>query len=142
MVGLTSRVDGSFGGELAARIRAKDWSKMPLRPLGSWAASVRAELPQREAWAEIWSCIRPETPRPMVTGPTGQREHILLADNNADVRAYLMELLSPHWKIEVVPDGQAALQAMRRGRPDLLITDVMMPSLDGLQLVAAVRADP
>ena len=67
---------------------------------------------------------------------------LLLADDNADMREYLRRLLSASWTVEVVADGQQALDAVRRQRPDLLVADVMMPGLDGLELTRALRADP
>jgi len=67
---------------------------------------------------------------------------IILADDNADMRAYLSELLSPIYAIEAVADGEQVLAAARRQRPDLIISDVMMPRLDGFALLAAVRSDP
>ncbi|MFI5841849.1 SpoIIE family protein phosphatase [Catenuloplanes sp. NPDC051500] len=68
---------------------------------------------------------------------------VLIADDNADMRDYLTRLLeSAGHHVQSVPDGQAALEAARRRRPDLIVSDVMMPRLDGLQLVAALRADP
>ena len=48
----------------------------------------------------------------------------------------------PGYHVTMVTDGQAALAAIRVGLPDLVISDVMMPRLDGLGLVAGVRADP
>lgn len=82
-------------------------------------------------------------------GAYGETEHktaaqparILLADDNADMRDYLARLLGRWWTVETVADGEAALAAARRQRPDLLLTDVMMPGLDGFQLLAAIRAD-
>jgi DNA-binding response OmpR family regulator/anti-sigma regulatory factor (Ser/Thr protein kinase) len=66
---------------------------------------------------------------------------IVLADDNADMRSYVGELLGPLYDIEAVGDGMAVLEAARRHRPDLIITDVMMPKLDGLGLLQALRAD-
>jgi signal transduction histidine kinase len=57
------------------------------------------------------------------------------------MREYVRRLLGARWNVEAVGDGARALQAVRRARPDLLITDVMMPELDGFGLVAALRAD-
>jgi PAS domain S-box-containing protein len=68
-------------------------------------------------------------------------EHILIADDNADMRAHLQRLLRPYWGVKAVADGAAALQAIRERKPDLLLTDVMMPVLDGLGLVREIRAD-
>ncbi len=67
---------------------------------------------------------------------------VLIADDNADMRHYLWRLLSPRWSVETVADGEAALAAIRRSRPDLLISDVMMPGLDGFELLRHLRADP
>jgi signal transduction histidine kinase/CheY-like chemotaxis protein len=66
---------------------------------------------------------------------------ILLADDNADMRAYLRDLLSPTYRVEAVADGEKALDAARRERPDLILSDIMMPRLDGLALLRALRSD-
>lgn len=67
---------------------------------------------------------------------------ILLADDNADMRDYVKRLLSQHYDVETVADGLAALTAIRRQKPDLVLTDVMMPKLDGFGLLHQLRADP
>jgi len=69
--------------------------------------------------------------------------YILLADDNADMRSYVKRLLSMHgFTVDAVPDGKAALAAARHRPPDLIVSDVMMPLLDGFQLLAELRADP
>ncbi|MEU1586864.1 SpoIIE family protein phosphatase [Micromonospora sp. NPDC005710] len=71
------------------------------------------------------------------------RAHVLVADDNADMREYLTRLLrSAGYRVEAVDDGRAALRSARVNQPDLVVSDVMMPGLDGLQLVAALRAEP
>jgi len=70
------------------------------------------------------------------------RSRILLADDNADMRDYVRRLLAARHEVEAVADGQAALDAIARNKPDLVLSDVMMPRLDGLQLLARLRADP
>jgi len=72
----------------------------------------------------------------------GQPGRVLVADDNADMRGYLSRLLDgAGYGVTTVTDGQAALEAVRGGAADLVISDVMMPRLDGLGLVAALRAD-
>ncbi|SCF15134.1 GAF sensor hybrid histidine kinase [Micromonospora coriariae] len=72
---------------------------------------------------------------------TGAR--ILVADDNSDMRAYLSRLLTGQgWRVRTVTDGRQALDAVHRDPPDLLLTDVMMPVLDGFELVRRLRADP
>ena len=71
-----------------------------------------------------------------------QGARILIADDNVDMRNYVSRLLGKRWRIETVPDGDAALAAIRRRKPDLLLTDVMMPGLDGFGLLREIRSDP
>jgi signal transduction histidine kinase len=82
----------------------------------------------------------PTSAGPAVEGALPAR--ILVADDNADMRAYLVRLLDDRWRTDAVVDGQAALEAIRRDPPDLVLSDVMMPRLDGVALLKALRADP
>jgi signal transduction histidine kinase/DNA-binding response OmpR family regulator len=68
--------------------------------------------------------------------------HIVLADDNADMREYVRGLLAKHWSVEAVGDGAAALSAIQQRPPDLVVADVMMPRLDGFQLLEAIRGNP
>ena len=74
-------------------------------------------------------------------GSSSPRPRVLLADDNAEMRSFIRRLLAQHYDVEVVADGRAALEAMRRHRPNLVITDLVMPNVDGIALVKAVRAD-
>ncbi|MGD9987535.1 GAF domain-containing protein [Pseudonocardia sp.] len=74
-------------------------------------------------------------------GPVGAAR-VLVADDNADMRDYLRRLLSGTHVVDVVPDGRAALTSALADPPDLLVSDVMMPGMDGLELLARLRADP
>ena len=75
-------------------------------------------------------------------GGIDQPARVLVADDNADMREYLARLLrTAGYQVTTVTDGQAALDAVRADAPDLVISDVMMPRLSGLDLVAALRAD-
>jgi signal transduction histidine kinase/DNA-binding response OmpR family regulator len=72
----------------------------------------------------------------------GPREEVLLADDNADMRQYVERLLAQSgYKVTVVADGSAALQTARERKPDLIVSDVMMPGLDGIGLVRELRTD-
>ncbi|RPE81431.1 ATP-binding protein [Vulcaniibacterium tengchongense] len=71
-----------------------------------------------------------------------ERARVLLADDNADMRDYVRRLLGARYEVEAVADGEAALAAARRRRPDLVLTDAMMPGLDGFGLLRALRGDP
>ncbi len=66
---------------------------------------------------------------------------IVLADDNADMREYICGLLSRRFSVRTASDGGEALEMIRRDLPDLVLTDVMMPRLDGFGLLRAIRAD-
>jgi PAS domain S-box-containing protein len=67
---------------------------------------------------------------------------VLVADDNADMREYVRRLLSQRYEVRLASDGRAALEQALADPPDLVVSDVMMPELDGMQLLAALRADP
>jgi PAS domain S-box-containing protein len=71
-----------------------------------------------------------------------EKPRILWADDNADMRAYVSRLLESRFEVQAVCDGEAALEAARARPPHLILSDVMMPKLDGLGLLSALRADP
>ena len=66
---------------------------------------------------------------------------VLVVDDNADMRAYMRGLLSAFYQVETLSDGVEAFTSARRLRPDLILSDVMMPNLDGFGLLAELRAD-
>lgn len=63
---------------------------------------------------------------------------VLVADDNAG--AHLSEVLAPFYQVELAAAADQALAAIRRERPDLLLADVMMPRIDGFNLVRTLRA--
>jgi len=71
------------------------------------------------------------------TGPT-----LLVVENNADLTRFIARLLRPVGRVLTARDGVEGLELARRHRPDLVLSDVMMPRLDGIGLVRALRADP
>jgi PAS domain S-box-containing protein len=76
------------------------------------------------------------------TVPVANRPRILFADDNADMRAYVARILEERgYEVRTVADGAAALAAVRQQAPDLVLSDAMMPLLDGFSLLRALRAD-
>jgi signal transduction histidine kinase len=65
---------------------------------------------------------------------------VLVADDNADMRDYLKRLLSVRYRVQAVSAGDEALAIALEQRPDVVLSDVMMPGLDGFQLIAALRS--
>jgi PAS domain S-box-containing protein len=99
--------------------------------------STHAIAEQAAHWVTPASASEPDqqTPGAVAAGT------VLLVDDNADMRDYVQRLLSPRFRVITAADGQAALQQIERTLPDLVLSDVMMPRLDGFGLVQALRAD-
>jgi signal transduction histidine kinase len=71
---------------------------------------------------------------------TGAR--VLIVDDNLDMREYLARLLRRHWLVDTAADGLEAIAVAQHALPSLVLTDVMMPNLDGFGLLRALRAEP
>lgn len=66
---------------------------------------------------------------------------ILLVEDHQDTRQMYAEFLAIGFDVLTAPDGEQALDTVRRRHPDLVITDLSLPGIDGFQLIAAVRND-
>ncbi|MDX1487996.1 MAG: ATP-binding protein, partial [Acidiferrobacterales bacterium] len=122
-----------------------------LKPTKTEAEAFRQEtlrwLPDEEpdderTWIRDDRELSEERPSRKHKKMPGPRPRILWADDNADMREYVSRLLHERFDVEAVADGQAALEAARAHPPDLILSDVMMPRLDGFGLLRALRADP
>ena len=79
-----------------------------------------------------------------LTAATKRREVplILLVEDHLDTRQMYAEFLGMGFEVLTAPDGEQALEAVRLHSPDLLITDLSLPGIDGFELIAQVRQDP
>ena len=87
-----------------------------------------------EQWVEVGERA------PVAVPNAGAR--VLVADDNPDMLEFVSDLLAPFFTVEVAADGHIALDAALANVPDLVLTDVTMPTLDGFGLLKALRADP
>jgi signal transduction histidine kinase/DNA-binding response OmpR family regulator len=77
-----------------------------------------------------------------VIGYEGETRHILIVDDHWENRAVLVNLLEPlGFEVTEAEDGQAGLMQMRQRRPDLVITDLVMPVMDGFAMLRELRED-
>lgn len=109
------------------------------------AVSNQADSYIEEAgkWLPGTADIIPDTYRPF-TGlfTPEQKPLVLLADDNADMREYVTRLLSDLFTVVTAVDGMDALQKLETIQPDLVLSDIMMPRLDGFGLLKKLRGDP
>lgn len=116
---------------------------------GATAAREASGLTPLERGAFVDDALRASAPSAPPAGPaprsepaTGPRfpgEQVLVVDDNAEMRGYIERLLRPHWQVRVARDGWQALQMIEDTLPDVVVTDVMMPGLDGRGLLARIR---
>jgi signal transduction histidine kinase len=108
------------------------------RDLVTPATSTSAYVQEALRWLPSAAAPRP-APDERDGGPPGR---VLLADDNADMRDYVRRLLEPRCHVHAVADGEAALAALEGAEFDVVLTDIMMPRLDGYGLLRAIREDP
>jgi PAS domain S-box-containing protein len=102
------------------------------------AAVAEGFLAETAYWAEDGSGERAALLRPHDT----MLPRILVVDDNADIREYVAGLLAEDYHVQTAVDGVDGLALARELPPDLVLTDVMMPRMDGFELLAALQADP
>ena len=108
--------------------------------------AIRAHVAEATRWA-----VEGGDREPSLAGATrdtnavdapSNRARVLVVDDNADLREYIAALLSPAYDVATAIDGFAAVEAARARIPDIVVSDVMMPRLDGFALVRELRSDP
>jgi CheY-like chemotaxis protein/anti-sigma regulatory factor (Ser/Thr protein kinase) len=109
-----------------------DSTDAPATPVGpSEVARGTAEAWEQDVAPLLEAAVHPGAPA-----------GVLVVDDNADMRTYLTRLLAPLWTVRTVANGEEALASVDRERPDVVLTDVMMPRVDGFELLRRLRADP
>ncbi|WP_438024249.1 CHASE domain-containing protein [Sorangium sp. So ce233] len=96
-------------------------------------------LPEAEEWAKAAA----EVERGRVTGYEGPRKKILVIDDHPENRAVLVDLLAPlGFEVTAAEDGREGLARAAEVGPDLVITDLLMPGMDGIELMKRLREAP
>jgi two-component system alkaline phosphatase synthesis response regulator PhoP/two-component system response regulator VicR len=71
------------------------------------------------------------------------QKHVLAVDDENNIRRLIeVNLLRAGYRVTSAADGEEALQKIREDRPDLIVSDVMMPKVDGFELLRRLKADP
>lgn len=106
------------------------------------AQSVAPFVEDALGWLEEGEAGDAEPPRAEDARDGAPSARVLVAEDSAEMRAYLIRLLRPAYEVEAALSGEGALAAARARPPDIVLSDVMMAQMDGLALVRALRADP
>ncbi len=139
------RVDSTPGAGSTFTVRLPASARTDLPLAGTRASSsVGLFLDEALQWSddhEQADYLAGVNPSWVDTGTTAGAT-VLVAEDNPDLRRFIAGLLRPHYTVRIAPDGKIALDLARHEPVDLVLTDVMMPHLDGFELIAALRADP
>jgi len=145
---VSAESEAGFGTEITVTLPADcevlpEADLMPSEDRKSTAQKVVVETedrltPYSSAPAE-WSSVQLDDGEGQ--GVATEQPQVLVVDDEEEVRRYLKEVLSPQYDVHVAPDGEEGLRAAREKRPNLVISDVVMPRRDGYELCRAIRAD-
>lgn len=117
------------GGSISVRSEVGKGTTFTVRipaDLKAEVSAVAAESPAREELADMAA----EDP---------QRRHVMVVDDNADFREYLVGELSDIYDVTSAEDGKQCIEMLRTVNPDVVICDVMMPNMDGFEVVKTIR---
>jgi PAS domain S-box-containing protein len=134
-----------MGGHVAVRSEPGAGACFTVRLPGAGVARVPADAsstatvsPREGAFSRF---AVPAVPQGVPRRPAHPAPRLLVADDNAGMRAYLAELLADEYELELVENGREAWEAVQRHRPDVIVSDLMMPEVDGIELTARLKAD-
>lgn len=84
----------------------------------------------------------PTAPAPRDRDSAATKPVVVVIEDNVDLNSFICQSLSDRYRIEAAFDGRSGLELARTHRPDLIVSDIMMPHLSGDQLLKEVRQDP
>ena len=136
--------------------RTDEWQPARVAQGTDSARNVPTPMPSEDSErVPGWRSLVPRFERVPVASPTSaraaddldqrgndSRPRILVADDDRDVRSLIREILMPHFEVVEAEDGAQAWQSICARQPDVAVLDVMMPGLDGIELVRRIKAEP
>jgi signal transduction histidine kinase/CheY-like chemotaxis protein/AraC-like DNA-binding protein len=81
------------------------------------------------------------TPAPVCSADDVRGEELLLVEDDADLRRFLVDVLGRQFVVRTAADGHEAMRAVQDRAPDVIVTDVLMPGLDGIGLCRLLKAE-
>ncbi len=145
---IAAQVVARHGGEIAVA-EAPEGGALVSVTLVSSADDIPAAEPAdavtRAVRADV-DALRAELKRPAEAAdhprPSSGRRRVLVAEDNVDLADYLVELLETQYDVTLARDGAQAYEVAARIIPDVIITDIMMPGLSGVELLERTRSHP
>lgn len=111
--------------------------RLPLAPASSWT-SAEHQIPPAPA---VRAVVQEAPPQPAPTAAGAPATTVLVVEDNVELLEYLRGHLARRFRVLVAENGLRGLEMARAHTPDLIVSDVMMPGMDGQALCEAVKSD-
>ncbi len=140
---LVKQIIDALGGtiEVESKVGQGTTFKVEYWPAAKKAGSTAPESPAPVANAMPATQTPPTLPFQAATRASSDAPRLLIVEDNPDVAALIGRQLDDNYEVTIAPDGAKGIEKARELMPDLIITDLMMPGTDGLQLCRTIRAD-
>lgn len=122
-----------------ARYKGNEYAEFILKDQEEAASETTSEPMERTASTEGENAVLKESETNSEEVPT--RPTILIVEDNPELRSYMSDILRTSYRILTAVNGQEGLQMALDEQPDFILSDVMMPVMDGLEMVRAIKAD-
>ncbi len=130
---LTQSIVHLHHGEISVQPNSPKGSIFTLTIPNNEAELLKSDISTPEPGIEA---LRPDEQLPFVPD-----KRILLVEDNEEIRQYLKECLSPYYQVSEADNGSTAFEKIQEEMPDLVVTDIMMPGIDGLELCSLIKND-
>jgi len=135
---LVKELTGLLGGEITVESKLGAGScfilYLPIRRVAARTASGRFAQPAPERTSHTANENSPS--------PAGDQPVLLIVEDNQDVVQYLKSCLQPDYQLHMAYDGKEGIAVAQQVLPDIVISDVMMPEVDGFELCQTLKNDP
>lgn len=140
-VGGRIEVDSAPGEGANFRVRLsaeRPTRDMPLRPVDLDMERQQLDL---DALIENPEAAVGTTSIPVRSAAGRRQQRVLVVEDNDDLRQLLAEALGQHWRVATADNGEQGYQSASRLLPDLIVTDLMMPDVDGFEMLQRLRSN-
>jgi PAS domain S-box-containing protein len=114
---------------------------LPESQIGEIAESTESTISESFLWeAEV--ILKSSHTNTVHETTTALQDTVLIVDDNADMRKHLKSIIEKDHKVIIAANGAEALEQIKLKQPSLVLSDVMMPVMDGIELLKAIKSDP
>lgn len=126
------------GGTITVESTVGEGTRFSVRlPLPALAGARSDELALLNEITPTALSVEPENPELIKEAP-----QLLIVEDHPDIRQYIRSCLEKQYQLQFAPDGEAGCELARQSVPDLILSDVMMPKMDGITLTGQLKMDP